>query len=374
MEPFTDDHAKCSMINKLETTLKKSVVSKIFYNCNFLILGEWRNPSREQVLVEKLLQRGRATIYFDINETINYILLLDPCHPDILRAADTVSTHHPLGPLVVSIPWIIQSWIAEKLLPAHGYRPRVLEQTLPIKKEEKQKDVPMKVRMPLSIFRGSLFALLRIAPPKDALDFDSKSLTQDIVNHGGQMITEKLIDALRADQNHMDRKRRRTCFVVVWGGFSQTHISMHLLLSQIQKDNLCDMKFISPIWLKACITEKRLIGSIHQYPMLFQPQPWPFFLLSPSIKIAISGYTGAERTALVELIRSVGASYSEAMKPSNSHLVCKTAKGEKYEKALEWKIHVVSIEWLLHVIRFDIRREAGCETRFSLSSEINHSC
>jgi hypothetical protein len=363
-----DNHKTMSLVYEMEVMLKKNPRSKLFFNCTFLIMGQWKDPSPEQVLVERLLQRGRATIYFDINETINYILFLDDCHPDLFRAAETATTHHPLNPPLVSIHWILESWNAEKLLPADDYRPQIREQTKQMKTSENKIIIPTKERMSLTIFRGSLFALIRIAPPKDALDFDSKALTQDIVTHGGQMITDEVIMALRADQYRNDHQRCRICFAVVWGGFTQTHISMHTMLSQIQKENLCEMKLVSPIWLKSCISEKRLLGSIHKHPIFFQPQSWPMYVLSPDIKISVSGYVGTERTALVELIRSVGACYTEAMRPNNTHLICKTANGQKYEKAIEWKIHIVSQEWLFHVIRFGIRSEVGCEARFSLLS------
>lgn len=238
--------------------------------------------------------------------------------------------------------------------------------------KEQPKQAPTKAQA-TSLFRGSLFCLVRLAPPQGAVDFDASRLTQDIVSNGGQMVSQKVVDALRIDQRQASAAAKRTCFVVFWGGYTKTHISIHALLSQVSKDDLCTLVPVSVIWLKAAIADGKLPSRSKQ-PLLFQPQPWPLRQLNQvgkTMKLSVTGFVHSERTAVIQLIRAVGASYTENMKPSNSHLICRQAQGPKYEKAIEWNLYIVSIEWLYHVVRYGYGGEkgtekTGCEHEFSL--------
>jgi hypothetical protein len=175
---------------------------------------------------------------------------------------------------------------------------------------------------------------------------------------------------LKTDQRRQDASRR-TCYVVFWGGYTPTHISIHTLLSQLQKQDLCKLVLVSVIWLKTAIADGKLPSLIDRRPVLFQPRPWPLQLLSKDLKLAVTGFVHSDRTAVIQLIRAVGASYTESMKPKNTHLICRDAKGPKYEKAIEWRLHVVSIDWLYHVVQYGYGGQngtvkTGCENEFSL--------
>jgi hypothetical protein len=364
--------------NELEEVLKQGERNKLFYPCRFLLLG-FEEDSKEVILLEKLIRRGRGAIYWELNEIITHILVTDGCDQILIDAAQTVSSHHPMGPSFASPRWVVESWKTRKLLSASNYRPR---KSFPTGKTTvtKKIDEPTAVaatKRASSLFRGSLFSLVRLSPPLGALDFDSNKLTEEIVSNGGQMLSAKVVEALRTDQRRKDATRR-ICYVIFWGGYTATHISIHTLLSQLQKENLCTLVLVSPIWLKTAIADGKLPSSITHKPLLFQPQPWPLQLLHTDIKLAVTGFVSSERTAMIQLIRSVGASYTENMKPSNSHLICREAKGPKYEKAIEWKLHVVSIEWLYHVVRYGYGGErgtekTGCEREFSLRPDLDTS-
>ena len=48
----------------------------------------------------------------------------------------------------------------------------------------------------------------------------------------------------------------------------------------------------------------------------------------------------------------------------NTHLICKDVGGQKYTKAVEWGMYVVSVEWLSHIIsRYGYKE--GLEHKFS---------
>jgi hypothetical protein len=66
--------------------------------------------------------------------------------------------------------------------------------------------------------------------------------------------------------------------------------------------------------------------------------------------ICISQFIDAERSAIVELIKVLGATYTEALrKVSTTHLVLLKNEGQKYEKASEWGIECVDKAWLLRI-------------------------
>ena len=143
-----------------------------------------------------------------------------------------------------------------------------------------------------------------------------------------------------------------------------------------------------------------MITPPEQYPYLFQPCLWPLQRLSTElgnncggssdggnagIKVAVTGFQGAERIGISHLLIAMGASYTEAMGNRNTHLICKEAVGPKFTKAMEWGLHVVTVEWLFHVARFgyigsksssdgdeklilehkSLSTQNGCEAKFS---------
>ena len=62
----------------------------------------------------------------------------------------------------------------------------------------------------------------------------------------------------------------------------------------------------------------------------------------------------------------IGAGYTDHLSRKNTHLICKNVGGQKYTKAVEWGMHVVSVEWLYHIVRYGYKE--GLENRFSFTS------
>jgi len=57
----------------------------------------------------------------------------------------------------------------------------------------------------------------------------------------------------------------------------------------------------------------------------------------------------------------MGATYDDSMRKSTTHLIVhvdddmdarQPASGPKYEKALQWKLHCVTLDWLFHVAEY----------------------
>lgn len=215
-------------------------------------------------------------------------------------------------------------------------------------------------------FLGVLFALVRSAPPTNCVDFDTQELEQEIESHGGRILSNENIDALRCDLAKGQEKR--SCFVLCWGGTTSAQLQAHSLLSRVAKDELCHVVEATPLWFRTCCVESRILPIERSRP-LFAPVSWPMRKLvlakettpgkKSGVRISITGFSGSLRSSLIVLIQLLGAQYDDCMKTTTSHLICKQAEGEKYKKAQEWNIYRVSMEWLLHVSRYGFRGKAN---------------
>ena len=82
--------------------------------------------------------------------------------------------------------------------------------------------------------------------------------------------------------------------------------------------------------------------------------------------VSVTGYQGANRYTIRSMVNEIGADWSDNLSRRNTHLVCEKAEGQKYTKALEWGIHVVSIEWLRRIVKYGY--EEGSEDKLSLNN------
>ena len=213
------------------------------------------------------------------------------------------------------------------------------------------------------VLRGSLFAMARIAPPENIVDFDTKELESSVRANGGQILTHTLVDAMAIDaKNGTSRKR---CYVVCWGGAPQ--LELHPLLSQLKRNNICDLILVTPIWLMACLGLKKLVTP-SRMPALFIPQPWSFNnLKGANLRVSLTGFLGAEKAALAQAMEACNVKFLNAMTTDSTHLVCKEkATGLKLEKALEWGVRIVSMDWMYFVFRHGYSEDVDSDNRFSI--------
>lgn len=305
-----------------------------------------------------------------------------PCCCLYSEVARTLSLHHPNGPASVSSWWVLESWKDKSLQSPSDYIPqKQVSVEKPLQKERKKN--PSKPTH--SLFRGALFCFMRLTPPEGTVDFDSKDMEKLITLHGGQMLSTKWLDALKAD-SQLDDCQRRKCYIVTWGGYAPSHITIHPLLAQAKSQNLCALIPVSPIWIQTCVLDEK-VPSPEKHPLLFQPQSWAMRRLDSDvstskkvglrIKVSVTGFVGHERTGIIHLLRAIGAEYTESMRNSNTHLICKENKGPKYQKALEWGLHVVSVDWLHHIVQHGYGGEKGtdngCEEYFAVNGQSNDS-
>lgn len=244
------------------------------------------------------------------------------------------------------------------------------------------------IREANALFKGSLFAFLRVSPPKHVVDFSQDALEGQATSNGGQILTQALVDALRVDKAR--GRASRTCYVVCWGAYDESSLSIHSLLAQMQKEELGNVIQVTPMWMQTCISEGKVTPP-RRYEEIFVPPSRPIhkFIVAENnknklkegaqsaMRVCVTGYTGYRRKAMKFLLEAMGADYDDSLRPCTTHLICREASGSKYEKALEWKIHTVSIQWLYHVAQFGYQGakkgksngDGGCEDQFSMDCQ-----
>ena len=117
---------------------------------------------------------------------------------------------------------------------------------------------------------------------------------------------------------------------------------------------------VTSYWLEECVACRMLLEpSAH---LLFEPRPhvaigiFSTYHISATQYKVVDGIKGQERRLGVELIKIMGAKYSDAFEPKScSHLICPAIFGAKCEKAAKHKVPMVTFEWLYECYR------RGCE-------------
>lgn len=270
-------------------------------------------------------------------------------------------------PPMVSPRWIVDSFRRQTLVSTSKYPPLRQRSNLSRKGLASKTSKPRaKARHDAAsslVFQGTLVAMARVAPSKSAVDFDTKEQESIVRAHGGQILSSILVEAMELDAK--SESNRKTCYVVCWGGAPQ--LDYHPLLSQLKRKNICDLVNVTPVWLASCIALQNVVVP-DRMPSLFVPQSWPFQNLKEAeLQVSLTGFIGTERMALVEAMKACGIQFRNEMTSSTTHLVCKErASGLKLEKALEWKICMVSIDWMNYILRHGYLDAADVDGRFSV--------
>ena len=312
-----------------------------------------------------------------------------------------MQNEHPNAPAVVTSRWLVSCWEQKELLNANNpqFWPTFVSNQTPPEAQKKPKTSKKSSSQTInksSLFRGSLFALLRVAPPDWAVDYSTKMMEELVVANGGQILNNRVVDALKVDKAAASsdaKPNRPKCFVVFWGGANySSSLTLYPTLEQVKRLKLCDLMEVSPTWVQTCCSESKLI-SRSTFPAFFKPLTWlPRCLSGGSVPhekkakeastgnmvIAVSGFKGSMRTAIAHWIGALGASYDDSLsRDKTTHLICHASAihEPKYQKALQWKLKVVSLEWLVHISQYGIDGQngpkgEGCEKDFSVEAQV----
>ncbi|XP_063404919.1 DNA topoisomerase 2-binding protein 1-like [Mytilus trossulus] len=98
-----------------------------------------------------------------------------------------------------------------------------------------------------------------------------------------------------------------------------------------------------PLWVEK-VWEKSADGHIHGADVLFNEYSCPVFY---GLVITVSGFDSTERGEMKTMIEAEGGKYTGEMKVKEcTHLIINKPKGQKYEFARKWKMHIIKSEWL----------------------------
>ncbi|XP_067686474.1 DNA topoisomerase 2-binding protein 1-like [Haliotis asinina] len=120
-----------------------------------------------------------------------------------------------------------------------------------------------------------------------------------------------------------------------------------------------------PKWVTA-VWEKAKYRHVHATDDQFQKYRCPIF---SGLVVTVSGLDQDERKEVKKTIEAEGGKYTGEMKMKEcTHLIVKEAKGQKYEHASKWKIHIVRPRWL-----YDSVEKGYCldETDYRVEKNLN---
>lgn len=347
----------------------------------------------------RLIRIGHGTVLWRWTHNVTHVIVKDGCQHDFINSISSACCYHPNVPVPVSPHWIIASIYHRGLVLAKLYPPTAVRCIKP-KSQTKQtstrnKHVPkqnsyleVQTSKKSLLFRGSIFHLLSLTQSSinKTVKFNATEIEKTITTHSGVLLSQSVIDILQKDtkrglksgiQLSDNPDTNRVCYIVVLtGGFVQSRImNYHPLIAQVSMmKGLCQIVTVTPIWIQTCVSDK-IDTKPDKYPLLFQPQSWFMRKLPNSlnkgkgIKVSITGFIGSERTGMQHMLKIIGADYTDNLRVSNTHLICKETMGAKFKKAIEWGIHVISDDWLYHIAQYGYggREESstGCEDFFS---------
>ncbi|CAB9513288.1 Topoisomerase (DNA) II binding protein 1 [Seminavis robusta] len=362
----------------------------LFSTFQFYLIGfdQDATANKEQAQLCRLIRRGMGTVFWEFHPNITHVIVYDHCHDAVRESISKAKAEIFENQVAVVSPWwAVKCWQHSKIQNPMQYPPQLEKRDNKRQKKHRQsssKDNTTAANTS-KLFRGAVFALLQVSnPPVWTVDYDTTELEKLIRLHGGQLLSLKLVETLKVDHaQQVEQARRmkttktkRPCYVLSWGSsalLQKQQMTLHPLLTQIQRKELCTMVMVTPNWLQTCVAEQTLVQP-EVMPQLFQPQAWPWRKLlsnnntcigedkekKSTICITVTGFQGHERTAIKYAVRAMGASFDDALKQkSTTHLICaadatqpkQQSNNPKLVRAHEWGIHVVSMDWLYHALQ-----------------------
>lgn len=346
--------------------------------------------------LSKLLRRAGGTIYWEPNEWISVVVLNERYTKRTWDDVHYFCREHPNGPICVSVDWVLTT-IYNRCCAAGMSAdppPAPLFPPEPRPEDEARHPPPLQLSRPKrrprrpvtsSVFRGDVFAVVPSKPAEGTLGIHAKTMEATLTNHGGLILSKPLLLATRQDAKAAATHNTRRNYYVVSSRWIQLNCAASFpLLAELSKMGIRVVP-VSPIWVAACV-KNHLVFDPEEYPHLFQPQVWAVRLWSrppppastavapeeqggtsrdKEFSISVTGFVDSSRYGIVAALEAIrGPGFTDNLTRRNTHLICKEAQGRKYNKAVEWGLHAVSIEWLYHILRHGYKE--GSEDRFSV--------
>ncbi|XP_031560824.1 PAX-interacting protein 1-like [Actinia tenebrosa] len=159
---------------------------------------------------------------------------------------------------------------------------------------------------------------------------------QDCMDHS---ILDTWIEVIKSNGGQVEPFYTRRC----------THLLCLNKCGKLYHKALADgKKIVTAHWLNDMLSDKKMVKPSN--PLHF-PVPFPYKMPEcKNLSITVTGYTGAERLLVKNMIFVIGATYTGYLSRSNTHIICKSSVGDKYAKAREWGIPCVNAKWLGDIV------------------------
>ncbi|KAI6099787.1 hypothetical protein F5141DRAFT_1143582 [Pisolithus sp. B1] len=117
-----------------------------------------------------------------------------------------------------------------------------------------------------------------------------------------------------------------------------------------EPDEVERTKYRTECWLEHSVFFERICTPEENisFTPLAIPTPIPG---AENVLLSLSGLDQSELCWIRRLLRALGITIAQTFSRRSTHLLCPSAKGAKFDKALEWRIPVVSMEWLNSMAR-----------------------
>ncbi|TMW55231.1 hypothetical protein Poli38472_013122 [Pythium oligandrum] len=117
------------------------------------------------------------------------------------------------------------------------------------------------------------------------------------------------------------------------------------------------LRVVSDLWVRCCLAADcvlshqahELFAMTYNQPRSMFPTPLPIPCFK-SVVASTSVYVGVDRVVVMELLRMAGATVTSKLSKRNTHLICLTPLGMKYEKAKEWQLCIVTARWVVQSV------------------------
>ncbi|KAJ3177948.1 hypothetical protein HK101_010183 [Irineochytrium annulatum] len=105
-----------------------------------------------------------------------------------------------------------------------------------------------------------------------------------------------------------------------------------------------DGKYVGSLrWLKDTLDKRELrspkLKALH-YP---RPDPLPEFR---NYIISVTNYAGQARQDIETMVNDLGGRFTKNLASQNTHLICARPISDKFERAMDWNLHIVNHLWL----------------------------
>ncbi|OQS06200.1 hypothetical protein THRCLA_01745 [Thraustotheca clavata] len=253
---------------------------------------------------------------------------------------------------IVSPKWLIESCLAfecmqETLFPVIAVQPPQIKMVAkpspqPMKRPspppnpvtpviEAPIEKPTETRSePRKLFSGFMVLFLRTWPVDQR---PNGILKCKVENAGGRYREINTIDPRILQANEI----KRITHIVVGHGVEMPE---GMLLSLCE--SLPGAKVVTELWENHLFSRRS-----HDLFSISRSSTKSVFPQLPLPCFSISLYVNVERTVLSVLLELAGAKVTARLSKRNTHLLCCSPEGQKYVKAVEWKLHIVNSQWLV---------------------------